>query len=428
MAQGRRPNRLMRFVQEAADLAAVAQARYSERLNREKRRLGPDRPSVTRRQSGTASADASVASPAATQPPSVTPASGPGAAAAPRGAAHAESKEQISDAQARPAPREPNSPPAPCRDHLLPTGAWPTVKELFRRFGKDQCGVYAAALTFFSILSIIPALVVALAVLAFLFQDPAEAMQRLQALIASILPGEFAGEAAQSIMREAEVQESVEDLIHTRGIAGVIGALSLVWATLQIFVNGAPAMNTAFEVEERRSWIKLRLVALGLLLGTGVLFLLSLLPSSGPEFISSLNIPWLGLPEPVPWYIDGLFWLVALAVNAAMFALIYKFLPNARSTWREALVGGLVAGVLWEIAKKGFAYYIANFGNYNQVYGVLGGTIVLVLWMYYTSMIMLLGAEVTSLYRDLRVGAAEAEQPEPARRPEPAPARTRARA
>jgi len=180
-------------------------------------------------------------------------------------AGHEKSREEIGDTQARPAPRQPNSPPEPCRDHLLPSGPWPTARELFRRFGKDQCPAFAAALTFFSILSIVPALVVALAALAFLFQDPAEAMQRLQSLIASILPGDFAGKAAKSMIQEANVQKSVEDLIKTRGIAGVIGLLSLIWATMQIFVNGAPAMNAAFEVVERRGWVQPGPVAVGLL-------------------------------------------------------------------------------------------------------------------------------------------------------------------
>src|SRR5207247_839558 len=121
------------------------------------------------------------------------------------------------------------------------------------------------------------------------------------------------------MIHEANVQKSVDDLIKTRGIAGVIGLLSLIWATLQIFVNGAPAMNAAFEVVERRGWLKLRLIAFGLLLGAGALFLISLLPSTGPDFIRNLH--WFTLPQPVPWYIEALFWLVALGLNCAMFAL-----------------------------------------------------------------------------------------------------------
>jgi membrane protein len=310
---------------------------------------------------------------------------------------------------------------------MVPHGAWPMLKELFRRFGKDQCPAYAAALSFFSILSIVPMLVVALAALAFLFQDPHQAMLRLQRLVGSILPGGMAFQKARDVLKQANVETSVTTLIQTRGIVGVVGLLSLIWASMQIFVNAAPAMNAAFEVEETRGWPKLRLLALGLLIGAGALFLLSLLPSSGPDFVRHLHIPWIGLPQRVPWYIDLLFALVALAINVTMFAVIYWFLPNAPNTWREAYVGGLVAGVLWEIAKRGFAYYLANFAHYDKVYGTLGGMIILVLWIYYTSMIMLLGAEATALSHDIREAAhAPAEQPARAR-PVPTPTRRRAR-
>ncbi len=418
MTERRRSGGLMRLVQQAADIAAVAQARYLRRLEAERPTVGGTgesqpgaAPRAVRPRPGNA-----PSAPRMATPPADESRSGPVAAPDPGASAkHAESREQIGDADARPAPPEPASPPAACRDHVVPQGAWPTVKELFRRYGKDQCPAYAAALSFFSILSIVPMLVVALAALAFVFQDPAEAVHRLQRVIANILPGNYAGKAAEQIMQQANVESSVKGLIATRGIAGVIGLLSLVWASMQIFVNGAPAMNAAFEVEEKRGWIKLRLIAFGLLLGAGALFLLSLAPSSGPEFLRNLKIPWLGLPQHVPWYIEALFWLVALALNMTMFALIYRFLPNAPATWRESFVGGLVAGLLWEMAKQGFSYYLAHFNSYNKVYGTLGGLIVLVLWIYYTSMILLLGAESAALYRDV-------QQADPAREGAPRPA------
>lgn len=407
----------MAWVQRLADLAAVAQARYGKHLceeqkTEEQKTVGPPPAQHT-----------ALAGPA-------SPALDPSAAAPSEAgsAQHAQSREKIGDPSARPAPPEPHSPPEPCRDHLVPQGAWPTVKELFRRFGKDQCGAYAAALSFFSILSLVPVLVVTLAALAFLFQDPHQAMLRLQSLVGSILPGSGAQKTAQELLGQANVEKSVTTLIQTRGIAGAIGLLSLLWASLQIFVNAAPAMNAAFEVEETRSWIKLRLLAMGLLIGAGALFLVSLLPSSGPSFIRSLHIPWLGLPKHVPWYIDTLFWLVALAINSGMFALVYKFLPNARSSWRQAWVGGALAGVLWELAKKGFAFYLSRFAHYDKMYGTLGGLIILVLWIYYTAMILLLGAEAVSLYRDIQEEAAALERAAAPERPAPAPSPHRARA
>src|SRR5688572_2840587 len=90
---------------------------------------------------------------------------------------------------APPAPAKPHAPPAPCRDHQVPHGAWARLKELFRRFNRDECPVYAAALSFFSVLSLVPLLVVALAAMAFIFDSPHEALVRLQKVVAAILPG-----------------------------------------------------------------------------------------------------------------------------------------------------------------------------------------------------------------------------------------------
>jgi membrane protein len=291
---------------------------------------------------------------------------------------------------------------------------WCYARELFRRFSEDQVPVFAASLSFFGILSLVPVLLVALAALGFLVQDPHQAVVHLQHLVEQLLPGAKAKAAAAQLIQQAKIEDQLATLMRTRGITGVIGLASLVWAALQIVVSAATAMNAAWSVEETRGWLKLRLTALGVLIGAGALFLLSLLPSSGPDFIRNLHIPWLGLPEHVPWYIDLGFTLVAVGLNIGMFTVIYRFLPNAPVTWREAAVGGVVAGVLWELAKQGFSLYVARFGNYDKMYGSLGGIVILIVWIYYTSLVLLLGAEVAKLYKDVKEGRLRRESPVPA--------------
>lgn len=300
-----------------------------------------------------------------------------------------------------------------------PARWWAIVRELFRRFGEDQAPAFAASLAFFGILSLVPVLLVALAALGYLIHDPQEAAAQLERIVQQMLPGGQAKRAAATLMKDAQIAQQAEELMKARGIAGVIGIVSLVWASLQIFVNGATSMNAAWSEEESRPWIKLRLVALGLLVGAGGLFLLSLLPSSGPDAVRRLNIPWLGLPEQVPWYIDLAFTLLAVAINVVMFALIYRFLPNAQVTWRQAFVGGAFMGVLWELAKQGFSLYLSRFDNYNKMYGSLGGLIILILWIYYTSMLLLLGAEVAKLYKDVREGKLRRDEAKPPADPAP---------
>jgi membrane protein len=122
------------------------------------------------------------------------------------------------------------------------------VKELFRRFSRDQCPAFAAALSYFGILAIMPMLVVALAAVAFVLRSPHEARLRLQELVISLLPGSAAQETVRQVLTQTGVEKSVTTLIQTRGLAGLIGLLSLLWVSLQIFVNAAPAMNAAFAV------------------------------------------------------------------------------------------------------------------------------------------------------------------------------------
>ncbi len=268
-------------------------------------------------------------------------------------------------------------------------GPFGYLKELFKRFSGDYCGAWAASLSFFSILSIPPVLLCGLAVLGFVIQDPATATTQVQRILASVLPGgqESSQGQAASIIAQLNVEKSVTTLQAQRGIAGIIGVLSLFWAAMQIFVNASTPMNAAFRVKETRGFVKLRLTALGLLFGAGLLFLLALTPTIAAQYLGGAKI---------------LFTLIGIAINAVMFAVIYRFLPSpsANVTWKAATVSGGIVAVLWEVAKQGFAFYTSKYANYDKVYGTLGGLVGLVFWIYYTSMILLLGAEIANLYAD----------------------------
>ncbi|MBC8102198.1 MAG: YihY/virulence factor BrkB family protein [Cytophagales bacterium] len=286
-------------------------------------------------------------------------------------------------------------------------GPFGYLKELFKRFSGDQCGAWAASLSFFSILSIPPILLCGLAVLGYVIRDPAQATAQVQQLMASVLPG--GGDAAKTqaadLIRQLNVEQSVSTLRSQRGIAGIIGVLSLFWAAMQIFVNAATPMNAAFRVKETRGFVKLRLTALALLFGAGLLFLLALTPTIGTQFVGNSKFLGLGsFSETGVALIAVVFTIIGIAINAAMFTVIYRFLPSpaANINWKAAGIGGGVTALLWEAAKQGFAFYVGKYANYDKVYGTLGGLIGLVFWIYYTSMILLLGAEIANLYADVQ--------------------------
>ena len=278
------------------------------------------------------------------------------------------------------------------------------ILDVFERFGESNGGLLAAGLAFFLVLAIIPLLLVGLWGLGLVYaHKPDEAVSQIKDLLANrILPG-AANDEVVHFMQKANIQDAnghagptLLNLIHGHGVAGLVGLLGIVWAAIQIFINGSTAMNAAWETTEKRNWFQLRGVALGLLVGAGILLVLSLAVTALSTAISASP-----LARAVPFASAlqaGAVEMGAVIVSALMYAVIYKYLPSpsANITWKSALVGGVTAAVAFEIAKKGLSVLLLQ--PKKSLYGDLGSLIALVLWIYYSMMILLLGAEVSAVY------------------------------
>ena len=281
------------------------------------------------------------------------------------------------------------------------------IFDVFERFGQNNGGLLAAGLAFFLVLAFVPLLLVGLWALGLVFAHrPDEALQKIQGLLQSqILPGGGVSTEVQHLMWRAGIaaDEKAQHagptllrILQGHGVAGVIGLLIVVWSAIQIFINGSTAMNAAWQVQEKRNWFQLRGIALALLVGVGVLLVLSLVATAFSTYISNSafahEIPFEGA------ILAGLIELGAVVVSAGMYAVTYKFLPSptANVSWRSALIGGAVAAVAFEVVKKGLSVYLLK--PNKSLYGELGNLIVFVLWVYYSMMIFLLGAEVSAVY------------------------------
>ena len=282
-------------------------------------------------------------------------------------------------------------------------GVMGLAKEFIARYGADECGMRAQSIAFVGILSLLPVLLFALSAMGF-FVPPAEAGRFIHDMISHVLPGAEAVQAADQVIQQTSLVKSAQEIMQARGWVLAVGILSLLWAGTGIVGNAMPSMNAAWEVKETRGFVKLKLVSLGVLLGGGLLFVLSLLPSSGPDMIQSLHIPALGLPKHPPFWLATAmqigFEALALAINTALFVLLYRALPNTKVTWRSALFGGVATAFMWEIAKKGFAVYLAHSGSQNKLYGAFGGLVLLVSWILYSCMILLAGAIVCKMHHE----------------------------
>jgi membrane protein len=267
------------------------------------------------------------------------------------------------------------------------------IVSIFRRFANDNGPFYAAGLAFFMLLSLVPILLSAVAILS-CFVNAHVASHKVTAIIQSLLPaGGAREEAAKFITTRVHLYDQVKNLVDHRGAAGIIGFLSLIWATMQIFINASVAMNAMWEVKESRNWFVVRGIALLLMIATGSFSVISLVMSSLPSAIIAFRLPIIHrLPIPLA-ALTLVSEVIAVAINAATYTIIYKILPNSKISWKDAIFGGLTASVLFEVAKKLMASYLLRANH--SVYGDLANLILFILWIYYSMIILLLGAEVT---------------------------------
>lgn len=256
------------------------------------------------------------------------------------------------------------------------------VKEVWQAFNQDNGFLLAAAVSFYTFLSLFPLLLLVVGVLGFVLGSPEHA----EALITRTIGSYVVGPETMAIIGET---------IHGRDAATGIGLIVLLWSGTSALVVLEQAMNLAWDTRERRGFAKRRLVALVTLLVGSILLAISLgtttllhaIGASHSEFAANLGPVWRWLAYPVP-----------AVASVALFMIMYKFLPNAPVSWRTALVGGVLSGVLWEIAKHAFAFYVVRWADYSRVYGSLGGVILMMIWIDYSATITILGAEFASVW------------------------------
>ncbi len=252
--------------------------------------------------------------------------------------------------------------------------------ELKNEYQNDKISNVAGAVTFFGVLALFPFLLFLVA-LASLVIDPAQAEVLIQEL------GRVAPEAVTQI-----VGQRLHDLAAGNNVGLLtVGALGAVWAASGGVVAMMDALNTVYDVEESRPFWKVRGIAILVTLGGAVLSILaSLAMVATPAVAQFLGEPlgtvvmWLRLP------FAGLLMML-------VWALIYYLLPDVEQNFKFITPGSVVGVIIWLIASWGFSMYVRNFGSYDANYGALGGVIVMLLWMWISSQVILLGAEINAV-------------------------------
>ncbi|MEN3345998.1 MAG: rane protein [Arthrobacter sp.] len=312
--------------------------------------------------------------------------------------------EKSSTAKARtaPAPDDSRKPDSPTE---VTKPSWQFIaRKTLREFSKDQCPDLAAALTYYAVLSLFPALLALVSLLG-VFGQAEKTTTALLDIVQRIAPGSTVDIIRQPI---EEVTNSP-----SAGFTLVIGILVALWSASGYVGAFARAMNRVYEVDEGRPFIKLRATMLGVTV-VNVLIVAALgamLVLSGPVAEAVGNALGLGGTFLAVWNIAK--WPVMVLLVVAAIAILYYFTPNVRQPkFRWMTMGSFIALVVFVLASLGFAFYVANFSNYNKTYGAIGGVIVMLLWLWILNMSLLFGAEFdaeTERGRQLQAGI-EAEE------------------
>jgi membrane protein len=282
---------------------------------------------------------------------------------------------------------------------------WEALKRTVREFSDDNLTDWAAALTYYSILSIFPALIALVSVLGLIGDS---ATQPLIDNIGAVAPG-----PAKEIFTSA-----IENLQRSEGAAGVlfvVGLAGALWSASGYVAAFMRASNAIYEVEEGRPIWKTAPVRIGV---TIVLLLLLAISGTAVTLTGGLaeevgKVVGVGDTAVMVWDIAK--WPVLLLIVSFMFAILYWAAPNVKHPkFRWVSPGGVLAVVVWVIASAAFAFYVANFGSYNKTYGALGGVIVFLVWLWISNIAVLLGAELNSeLERGRQIEAGHPADGEP---------------
>lgn len=268
-------------------------------------------------------------------------------------------------------------------------GALSVLADTVGQWAKSDAPTQSAALAFYTLFSMAPVLMVTVAIAGPMFGEEATRAE-IERQVRNQVGPQVAASVHAVLLSAADPD--------TSRIAGTLGVLSLLIGATAVFVQLQEALNAIWEVQPRRGrlreFLRKRLISFGLVVTVLFLLLVSLVLSAGVAAAGAYMRSWLPLPATVFQAFD---FVLFLALLSLLFASMYRLLPDAVITWRDVAVGGVVTALVFSLGKLLIGVWVAESGL-ASIYGVAGSLVLLLLWVYYTSMIVLLGAGFTRIY------------------------------
>jgi len=287
---------------------------------------------------------------------------------------------------------------------------WQVAKDALSQFMEHNAMQLGAALAFYAMFSLAPILMIIIAVTGFVWGQDAiegEIVEQVEDAV-----GEEGAEMIQTIIRGAsDVGQGV--------VAIILGSIATILGATGVFAQLKASLNVIWGVQPKpgqaiMTIVRDRLLSFLMVLAIGLLLMLSLLASSFVAGVAGYADQALPVPG---WLITIARLLVALAIIALLFAIIFKYLPDIKVRWRDVWVGAAITAVLFVIGESLVSLYL-TFASPGSSYGAAGALVIVLMWVYYSSLIFLLGAEITQVYTNrVGEGAAPSDRAMPADEP-----------
>ncbi|MFC4775216.1 YihY/virulence factor BrkB family protein [Paenibacillus sp. GCM10023252] len=275
-------------------------------------------------------------------------------------------------------------------------GAIPFARNLIYRFRDDEVPALGAQLTYYFILAFFPFLIFLISIIGFMQLSQDSVIHEF----IRILPQET-GAAVQNILDEVTANKSQALLS--------FGMLATIWAASNGVNAVIKGLNKAYDEEETRPFWKVRGLAVLATMVLAIVIVLSMLMLVFGKSIGEYLFEWMNYPAGFEMIWGIVKYAIPLLGMCVVFLLLYRMTPNRKLTFREVLPGSIFTTVGWIVTSILFSFYVNNFGNYTKTYGSLGGIIVLLIWLYLSSIIIILGGEINATFAFWREGRTKAE-------------------
>ena len=264
------------------------------------------------------------------------------------------------------------------------------LRDVVRSFWDHDGFFLAGGLSFYAVICIVPCVLLAIAGGGFLLSDEL-VVQEVLGRLAKVLP-----------TYQRELEQILRGVVETRGVSGLVGTLTLLLFATQVFGATRFVLNRILGIKGR-GFFHGMLFDLGMILLLTVVFFMTIGVTavfawtremlSSHHWVSVVLLQWAGL-------------VLGVGLDTVLFLLVYRVVPPRPISWPSVLTGSVAAGVLWELAKQLFRFYIERMGVYSAVYGSLGALVALIMWVYYSAVVFVLGAELVRALEEHRGGAA----------------------